>query len=41
VQLYQALELYNSVVSYFDRAVVYTIRGYEEAAQPGQRRAAS
>jgi hypothetical protein len=33
VQLYQTLELYNSVVAYFDRAAFYTIRGYEEAAQ--------
>jgi|WetSurMetagenome_2_1015567.scaffolds.fasta_scaffold303276_2 hypothetical protein len=39
VQLYQALELYNSVVSYFDRAAIHTVRGYEEAAQEGLRRA--
>jgi hypothetical protein len=39
VQLYQALELYNSVVSYFDRAAIHTVRGYEEAAQVGLRRA--
>jgi hypothetical protein len=33
VQLYQTLELYNSVVTYFDRATFYTVRGYEDAAQ--------
>jgi hypothetical protein len=33
VQLYQTLELYNNVVLYFDRAAVFTVRGYEEAAR--------
>jgi hypothetical protein len=41
VQLYQTLELYNSVVTYFDRAAVHTINGYEEAAQQALRRRAS
>ena len=40
VQVYQTLELYNSVVTYFDRAVLYTIRGYEEARQVSLRRPA-
>ena len=30
VELYQTLELYNSVVVFFDRAILYTARGYEE-----------
>jgi hypothetical protein len=30
VELYQTLELYNSVVVFFDRAVFFTARGYEE-----------
>jgi len=38
VQVYQTLELYNSVVTYFDRAVLYTISGYETAAEQGLRR---
>jgi hypothetical protein len=33
VQLYQTLELYNNVVLYFDRAAVFTSRGYEDAAR--------
>jgi hypothetical protein len=40
VQLYQTLELYNSVVAYFDRAGFYTVRGYEEAAQTRLRHTA-
>ena len=40
VQLYQTLELYNSVVAYFDRAAFYTARGYEEAAQQRLRHTA-
>jgi len=34
VHLYQALELYNRVVLFFDRATYYTIIGYERAARP-------
>jgi hypothetical protein len=32
LELYQALELYNSVVLFFDRATHYTIVGYERAS---------
>jgi hypothetical protein len=32
VELYQTLELYNSVVIFFDRAALFTARGYEEEA---------
>lgn len=39
VQLYQGLELYNSVVLFFDRAVYYTTVGYEQAAGLTRRRA--
>ncbi|MBN2368922.1 MAG: RsbRD N-terminal domain-containing protein [Vicinamibacteria bacterium] len=37
VELYQTLELYNSVVVFFDRAAFFTARGYEDEAS---RRAA-
>jgi len=40
VQVYQTLELYNSVVTYFDRAVFYTIRGYEDARETRLKRTA-
>jgi hypothetical protein len=40
LQLYQTLELHNRVVAYFDRAVLYTARGYEEAARRGLRQTA-
>jgi hypothetical protein len=40
VQLFQTLELYNNVVTYFDRAVLYAARGYEEAAQMRLKRPA-
>ncbi len=33
VQLYQTLELYNRVVSFFDSADYYTVRGFEQASQ--------
>ena len=32
LQLYQAMELYNSVVLFFDRAAYYVIVGYERAS---------
>ncbi len=40
VQLFQTLELYNNVVTYFDRASIYTVRGYEEAAHLSLKRLA-
>ena len=40
VHLYQTLELYNSVTTYFDRAAFYTIQGYEEVVSAGLRRTA-
>jgi hypothetical protein len=39
VQLYQGLELHNSVVLFFDRAVYYAIVGYEQAAGLAGRKA--
>jgi hypothetical protein len=33
VQLYQTLELYNRVVSFFDSAGYHTVRGFEQASQ--------
>ena len=39
VQLYQSLELYNSVVLFFDRATYHTIVGYERASGLAERRA--
>jgi hypothetical protein len=39
VQLYQSLELYNSVVLFFDRATYHTIVGYECASGATKRKA--
>jgi hypothetical protein len=36
LELYQALELNNQVVLYFDRAVYYSVFGYMEALQEAQ-----
>ncbi len=36
LELYQALELNNQVVLYFDRAVYYSVVGYMEALQEAQ-----
>ncbi len=38
LQLYQALELYNSVVLFFDRAAYYIILGYERASSLAERK---
>lgn len=40
VQLYQEEELHLMVDQFFDRAIYYAIRGYEEAAETSPRRAA-
>jgi hypothetical protein len=37
LELYQVLELNNRVVLYFDRAVYFTIAGYQEAMEVATR----
>jgi hypothetical protein len=41
LEIYQALELNNKVVLYFDRAIYFALRGYREARARARAAAAS